>query len=82
MRQYKNNETVEIRWIPAHVGVREREVAYEEVRRARDKRQARIRIPINDFLNTIKEHIKEKWEKEWRMTYNNKLRAIKETTKN
>ena len=69
---HMNNKTVEICWIPANVGVRGNEAADEEAKRAIDKRPAKIRIPITDHLNIIKNHVNERWQNEWRMTNNNK----------
>ena len=78
----RKNVSVTICWIPSHTGIQGNEMADEAAKEAIGSANAISKLPIEDWLVSIKDKIRKNWENEWRnMPMTNKLRQIKEITK-
>ena len=75
---YEEGKNIEICWIPAHVGVRGNEEADKAAKEAISKNRSQIKVPVSDFLPTIKQFIFKKWQRIWNEEQeDNKLKQIK-----
>ena len=77
----EKGKEVQLCWIPSHIGIRGNEIADSMAKKAITKPRCNEPIPLLDHMNKIKQIISQKWQKRWDEVTNNKLKEIKETTK-
>ena len=74
----ETGKNIELCWVPAHVGIRGNEEADRAAKAAIAMTKANIKIPISDFLPTLKSFIFNKWQTLWNEEpETNKLKQIK-----
>ena len=79
---YNKGIDVQICWIPAHVGISGNEKADRAAKRAITSTIKESKIPIGDYINTLKPFIWERWQNMWdEQPVTNKLKEIKTTVK-
>ena len=75
---YIQGLNIEICWVPAHVGVPGNEKADEAAKSAINSPLFETKLPVNDYINVVKQYIKTEWQKMWNEEpANNKLKQIK-----
>lgn len=75
-----SGRTVELCWVPSHIGVAGNEAADSAAAEAaRGHEVGRVQLPFRDCYPKIKKHVRDLWELEWQEAENNKLRQIKDT---
>ena len=77
-RLQKIGKSIEICWIPAHVGILGNEKADAAAKSAIGCSIYDIHLPYKDYVTALKQQIKTKWQSQWsEVPDNNKLRQIK-----
>ena len=75
---YEAGVNIEICWIPAHIGVKGNEDADKAAKAATTMTRSNIKIPVSDFLPSLKTNIFNRWQSLWNdESENNKLKQIK-----
>ena len=81
---YTKQKLIKFCWIPSHVGITGNEEADRLAKMSISLPEISLhQIPTTDFKPTIKTEVRKQWERDWSSIppTQNKLRAIKETTK-
>ena len=75
---YSRGVSIEICWIPAHVGICGNEKADLAAKSAQNSPKYDVKLPANDYINTIKLNLKTQWQNGWNNEPDtNKLKQIK-----
>ena len=77
---YSRGIQIEVCWIPAHVGIPGNEKADEKAKSGITCPIYDVRLPVGDYIGSLKDNIKSKWQDMWNNeSVNNKLKHIKTT---
>ena len=63
-------------WIPAHAGIMGNELADCVAKRATSRAPIQMNLPYSDYLPRIRASIRNKWQSQWDLEAQNKLRLI------
>lgn len=76
----KNGTSVTFLWVPSHIGIPGNEQADKEAKRALEINTIMQKVVDHREIKTIiKARMIHQWNNEWNVSYNNKLREIKNT---
>ena len=77
---YSRGIQIEVCWIPAHVGIPGNEKADEKAKSGITCPIYDVKLPVGDYIGSLKNNIKSKWQDMWNNEpVNNKLKNIKTT---
>ena len=77
---YDDGISVELCWIPAHIGIKGNENADKDAKATIHVPRSRMHIPVSDFFPILKQVFFHKWQMMWNeISEDNKLRQIKPT---
>lgn len=75
----RNNKTIRFLWVPSHMGISGNEIVDQLAKEATKCPEYQGKVTHRDLIISIKQNIRDSWQRHWDALENNKLRSIKPT---